>query len=281
VSRDPVPNAFAAGVPAWLARLGGVRNLVRQEILAGQLADLAAEMGRPLRIVDVGCGQGTQAIRLAGAGHQVTGLDPSPELLATFRADLGEEDAAVRDRVQLVGGDGLDAAQLVGGGFDLVLCHAVLTYLDEPAPMLSALARCAAPGGYISLLVRNGLAPAMRAGLRGDWNSANAAFNTLDYTNSLGLAAHAHTPAQIDTALAAIGWVRHRWFGVRVFTDHRDDALPQAEVLAALLAAERVAAQRDPYRQVAALSHLVYRRATVSSAPAGARAAPFSGTQSE
>ena len=268
----PIPNTFAEGVPGWLGELGRLRDVVRQEVLAGQLADLAASIGAPLRILDVGCGQGTQAIRLARAGHYLTGLDPSPELLDRFRVDLGVEDDAVRDHVRLVAGGGEDAPTLVGGGFDLVLCHGVLMYLDEPAPILAALARCAAADGYISLLVRNGLAPAMRAGLRGDWSEANAAFDTLAYTNRLGLAARAHTPAQIDTEMAQLGWTRQRWFGVRVFTDHRDGPVPGANDFAALLAAERTASARDPYRQVAALLHLIYRR--VVSRPYWARAWP-------
>jgi hypothetical protein len=35
--------------------------------------------------------------------------------------------------------------------------------------MLAALGQCTGEGAVSSLLVRNGLAPAMRAGLRGDW----------------------------------------------------------------------------------------------------------------
>jgi len=78
VTARPIPNTFAEGVPGWLGELGRLRDVVRQEVLAGQLADLAASIGAPLRILDVGCGQGTQAIRLARAGHYLTGLDPSP-----------------------------------------------------------------------------------------------------------------------------------------------------------------------------------------------------------
>jgi 2-polyprenyl-3-methyl-5-hydroxy-6-metoxy-1,4-benzoquinol methylase len=52
--------------------------MLRQEIVARQLGELIAERPVPgqLRVLDVGCGQGTQALRLADAGHEVTGLDP-------------------------------------------------------------------------------------------------------------------------------------------------------------------------------------------------------------
>ena len=81
-----------------------------------------------------------------------------------------------------------------------------------------------------------------------------------DAINRLGLAAHAHTPRDVDRALQPLGWRRTAWFGVRVFTDHRDEPAPEPGELAGLLAAEREAGGRDPYRSVAALLHLVYVR---------------------
>jgi SAM-dependent methyltransferase len=233
---------------------------VRQEVLASQLASLPQLAGPPARVLDVGCGQGTQALRAARAGHGVTGIDSSQELLALFENALAAEPAAVSARVRLVHGAGEQAPELVTGRFDLVMCHGVLMYLDDIRPMLASLARVAAPDGAISLLVRNGLALAMRDGLRGRWAEAGRAFGSKDYVNRLGLAAHAHTPQDVDRALEPLGWQRRAWFGVRVFTDHRDEPAPQAGELAELLAAEREAGERDPYRSVAALLHLIYVR---------------------
>jgi S-adenosylmethionine-dependent methyltransferase len=133
-------------------------------------------------------------------------------------------------------------------------------YLDDPVPMLASLSAVAAPDGLLSLLVRNGLALAMRDGLRGDWAGACAAFDSPQYVNRLGLPARAHTPAELDAALAQFGWRRERWFGVRVFSDHLDDTAPSGDQLEHLLAAEREAGRRDPYRSVAALLHLTYNR---------------------
>lgn len=53
-------------------------------------------------------------------------------------------------------------------------------YLGDITPMLTALARVTAPGGAMSVLVRNGLATAMRDGLRGGWAAALAAFDAKD-----------------------------------------------------------------------------------------------------
>lgn len=251
---------FEAGVQNWIGVLGRLRDLVRQQVLAAQLSGLPQLAGRPARVLDVGCGQGTQALYLARAGHEVTGIDSSAELLARFGQALAGEPAEIAGRVRLIHGPGEQAAALVTSGFDVVLCHGVLMYLDDITPMLASLARVAAPDGVISLLVRNGLAPAMRDGLRRDWQAALAAFDSKDYVNRLGLAAHAHVPADIDRVMLPLGWQRHSWFGVRIFTDHLDEPAPRPGELADLLAAEQEAGRRDPYRRVAALLHLVYAR---------------------
>jgi SAM-dependent methyltransferase len=246
--------------------LGRLRDVVRQEVLRSQLAGLPQLGCPPARVLDVGCGQGTQALHLARAGHAVTGIDSSAELLAAFAAALAAEPAEVARRVRLIHGAGQNAPELVDGAFDLVLCHGVLMYLGDITPMLTALSQVTAPGGAISLLVRNGLATAMRDGLRGRWPAALAAFDSKDYVNRLGLAARAHAPADVDEVLAPLGWQRRKWFGVRVFTDHLDESAPGPAILADLLAAEREAGRRDPYRCVAALLHLVYEQVRANAA---------------
>lgn len=249
-------NRFADGVDQWARQLGRVRDAVRQALVAAQLDELLP--GGPVRVLDVGCGQGTQALRLARLGHTVTGLDLSPELLGRFAAALDDEPEEVRRRVTLVEGPGESAASF--GSFDLVLCHGVLMYLDADDEMLAALAGALAPDGRVSLLVRNGLALAMRPGLLGDWDAVGPALTAGGYTNRLGLAARAHTPAQLDAAGGALGLRRTHWWGVRVFSDHLPDGAPPGDDLDQRVAAELAVSGVDPYRQVAALTHLVYRR---------------------
>lgn len=250
-------SSFSAGESEWLGQLGQLRDVVRQRLVARQLADALAER-ESLRVLDVGCGQGTQALELARAGHRVIGLDSSPRMLAEFSFKLGGESPDVAHRLTLVQGSGEDAATLTPGPFDVVLCHGVLMYLGDLAPMLAALGAVATDDAVLSLLVRNGLAPAMRDGLRGNWSAALAAFDNTEYVNRLGLVARGHTPEELDVATAPYGWTRAAWHGVRVFTDHRQEA-PTAD-LEPLIAAELEAGARDPYRQVAGLFHLIYQR---------------------
>jgi SAM-dependent methyltransferase len=215
----------------------------------------------PLRALDVSCGRGTQALRLARAGYLVTGLDTDPVALDIAQASVAGEPPEVRARIRLLACDGRDCGRWFDpGSFDVVLCHGALRYLPEPAPMLASLARVLAPGGLLSLLVRNGDALAMRFGVTGDWRSALEAFGTVRYRDELGSEARAGRLSELRTTLAELDVPLRRWYGVRVFTDAAppDAPLPaDGRQLALLLEAEERAGREDPYRQVAALLHLV------------------------
>lgn len=216
-------------------------------------------MGQRLRVLDVGVGQGTQALRLARAGHEVTGLESDPAMLEAARTALADEPEGIRRRVRLLEGDGRETgAHFLPGAFDVVLCHGVLMYLPEPDPLLAGLARVLAPGGLLSLLVRNGDALAMRPGLAGDWDTALTAFDSPSYTNRIGLPVRADRREELAETLTAIGAPLHAWYGVRVFTDLApDDAEPPGSPeWERLLTAEERAGRTDPYRAVAALLHL-------------------------
>ncbi|MGN9762236.1 class I SAM-dependent methyltransferase [Streptomyces sp. SD31] len=214
-------------------------------------------VGQRLRVLDVGMGQGTQALRLARAGHQVTGVEQDPKMIAAAREELAGEPEGIRERVRIVQGDGRDTGvHFLPGSFDVVLCHGVLMYIEEPDPLLAGLARMLAPGGLLSLLVRNGDALAMRPGLAGDWAAALDAFDTTAYRNRLGLDVRADRLAELTATLAGIGAPLHTWYGVRVFTDTAADGAEIPADVEALLAVEERAGKTDPYRSVAALLHL-------------------------
>ncbi|MEU6533000.1 methyltransferase domain-containing protein [Streptomyces sp. NPDC046928] len=214
-------------------------------------------VGKRLRVLDVGMGQGTQALRLARAGHQVTGVERDATMIAAARARLAGEPEGIRERVRLVQSDGRDTGvHFLPGSFDVVLCHGVLMYVDEPDPLLAGLARMLAPGGLLSLLVRNGDALALRPGLAGDWETALAAFDTSAYRNRLGLDVRADRLSDLTATLAGIGAPLHTWYGVRVCTDTAADGAEIPDDLDTLLAVEERAGRTDPYRGVAALLHL-------------------------
>jgi SAM-dependent methyltransferase len=242
---------FQGAEDRWRERLGKLRDVVRQELVTRQLARHLPPP--PCRILDVGSGQGTQALRMAAAGHRVTALDASRELLDLLEAGIepGMDITAVQAEAERLG------ELFEPGSFDAVLCHGVLMYFDDPGPLLAGLARLLAPHGVLSLLVRNGDALAMRPGLLGDWRGALRAFDERSYVNRLGVPARADRLGELAARLGVLGLEVTEWYGVRVFTDALPDDAPVPEGLGDLLAAEERAGRTDPYRGVAALTHLI------------------------
>jgi len=264
-----VDGGFATGEQEWRAHLGTLRQVVRQEVVARQLAAHLPDRS-PRRVLDIGCGQGTQALLLAKRGHRVTGLDASQQLLDDFRATLAGEPGEVSDRVRLVQGEAGAVAELFApSSFDAVLCQGVLMYFADPGPLLDAIALVAAPGAVVSLLVRNGDALALRPGLLGDWDSVATAFDGGAYRNRIGVDARADRLADLTTALAVRQLPVRAWYGVRVFTDTAasDAPLPEPATLDAILRHEERAGRTDPYRHVAALLHLIAVRTDDPAAP--------------
>jgi len=254
-----VSTAFTGHESNWQARLGKLRDVVRQELVARQLnTELPPP---PVPVIDLGCGQGTQALRLARRGYEVTGVDASAELLARLERDLAAEPAEVRARVRVQ--HGLIEhfpERAVASRFAAVLCHGVLMYAADPDPVLRVVAGLTAPGGMASLLVRNGDALAMRPGLLGDWAVCADAFGSVSYANRIGVTARADRLAELTARLADHGLDVAAWYGVRVFTDTvPGDAEPPPD-LETLLACEERAGRTEPYRRVAALLHLIARR---------------------
>jgi len=246
-------TSFAAGEQPWIERLGTLRNVVRQEVIARQIAPLA---GRGTTVLDVGGGQGTQALGLASSGCRVTVVDPSSDLLAL----CAEAALAQGLDIELLQGRIEDLHGLCGGRtFELVCCHGVMMYLDDWARAVGYLGERVQAGGRMSITFRNGHALAMRPGLRGDWAAALAAFDGSAYVNELGLPARAGRADEMEALLASAGLRPVVWHGVRVLTDAVavDEPPPDPETLELLLRAEEQAGSMEPYKWMASQLHVI------------------------
>lgn len=247
-------SGFTEVETSWAARLGNLRNVVRQHLVRTQLHQHLDGVGT---VLDVGCGQGTQAIELAARGHQVVGVDPSAELLR-------QADQAARSRrctISTMQGTIDDLDRLFPGRtFDLICAHGLLMYLPYAKAAVHRLAARMGPSALLSFTVRNGDALAYRPGIRGDWEAALRAFDDDTYTNELGAQASAHRLDDALTWCRDMGLTVEAWYGVRVFTDGVDpEALPDDSTLALCLKAEEEAGRRDPYRRLASQIHIIAR----------------------
>jgi S-adenosylmethionine-dependent methyltransferase len=211
---DPYSQLAARFVEHYTSLRGAVRHALVSRQVDAHLSP------PPSRIVDVGGGAGHQAIRLAGAGYDVVLLDPSPKMLGLAREALAAGPPEVRRRIELVVGDGESAPDLLGrGSFDGVLCHGVLPYVEDPVPLIRALATLARPGGRVSVLAKNQDALAMRPALEGRFGDALAAFEADRDIGGVGIATRGDTVAGLRAAFDAAGIDLANWYGVRLFTD--------------------------------------------------------------
>ncbi len=236
-----------------------VKGQIRTHVLHHQLIDHLPEP--PGAVLDVGGGAGHQSFPLARAGYEVTLLDPSPAMLEKAGHRLAAETPEVRDRVRLVRASGEDAAEATcGKPFSAVLCHGVLMYVERPDPLITALCRCVAPGGIVSVMALNAKTLAIRPALQRRWPDALAAFDATGERGVLGVDTRADTVEELTELLRAEHVEAVAWYGVWLFTDWMDLATADPSEVEAVAAVELQASRRDPYRQLSRVFHLIARK---------------------
>jgi len=119
--------------------------------VTGLVAEQAAAAGRPVRrILDLGCGTGNGALKLAQLfeAAEVIAVDSSAPMLARVREkalDLGLD-----DRVRTVQSD-LDEAWPLTGTVDVVWMSMALHHLADPKRGLAEMLTAMNPGGLLAL----------------------------------------------------------------------------------------------------------------------------------
>lgn len=115
------------------------------------LLQVVRELGLPpdSRVVDVGCGEGAPAFRLATHfGFRVLGIDPVQRHLDLAREARREVATDIASRVSFERGS---AAHVPAhdSSLDLVWCRDVMVHVDDPAEAFLEFARVLRPGGYV------------------------------------------------------------------------------------------------------------------------------------
>ena len=267
---------------AWQAEpWGRLRYRIVAHVLQGVCRDLQASTGRTrLRVLDVGGADGSDAVPLALAGHDVTVLDGSPTLLRRGRERARREGVSLRlveaDLARLTrpgpGEHGTVASasgevaleQVRSGGYDLVLCHFVLGYCDDPAATVAVLARLLGPDGALSLAAGNPASEVMLSMVRG--NDPGAALAALDASTShsvtFGTEVRPVSAEQVATTLRDNGFGTSRRFGIRCLSDYMtdDERKGEPEVYGQLEALELAVHDREPFVGLARMWQLVATR---------------------
>lgn len=100
----------------------------------------------PLRVLDLGCGDGTTAIPLARLGADVTGIDIAQNLVEAGRKRAVEEGLA---HLTFQEGDACNLQGIDDNSFDLVLTVFGAMFAPNPFDVAKELVRVTKPGGRI------------------------------------------------------------------------------------------------------------------------------------
>ncbi|MBW4933887.1 malonyl-ACP O-methyltransferase BioC [Marinobacter sp. F4206] len=128
------------------------------EVMLRSLAT-ASEDGRPLRVLDLGCGTGwfTRKLAQIQPSSRLTGVDLSPGMVRKAREHGGAEiDWLVADA---------EALPLPDRSFDMVFSNLMIQWCADPGPVLAECRRLLKPGGRLmmSTLLEGTLGELVRA----------------------------------------------------------------------------------------------------------------------
>jgi SAM-dependent methyltransferase len=108
------------------------------------------ERSKGLRVLDVGCGAGTDLVRFARAGAVPTGVDLAASSIALAKRNFALE--GLRANLAVADGERLPFAER---SFDLVYAHGVMQYTTDAAALVRECRRVLRPGGQAIFQVYN------------------------------------------------------------------------------------------------------------------------------
>lgn len=223
-------------------------------------------VGRKMRILDAGGGNGLDSLPLAELGHRVVIVDYSQAMLAD--AHTRAESAGLLDRIELHQADVAGIGELFPDeSFDAVLCHNVIQYMpatNDQSTLLSSLARLLKPHGVLSLVSMNRFSAVYaELFLRG---SPAAALRQIDTDTVQGLMFDApmliHSAQEACDMLEAAGLVVAADYGLLCVTPYWGDnaAKHDPAVYEQLEALELALSDKLPYKVLARHYQVMARR---------------------
>lgn len=134
---DDIANKFELNI------YGSSKGRLRHELFMFHLQKTLDLHGKPLTVLDAGGGTGVMSHAMLALGHEVTLTDISADTLR-----LARDKFTASDKLSIVQQDILSLPEQQ---YDLVICHAVLEWLQHPLPVIDKLVALVKPGGYLSL----------------------------------------------------------------------------------------------------------------------------------
>jgi len=258
---------FGTGAAKYAAYLETPEGRLRLDLAFANLQDFLPQSTRSLLALDIGCGTGAIAVRLARLGLHVTLLDESLPMLDF--AERAAREAGVTERIALKHGNATQFANLFpAASFDVILCHNVLEYVDDPCAVLRSAARALRdPSSVISVLVRNQAGEVLKAaildgGLAAAENNLTAEWGHESlYGGKVRLFSAGSLQAMLLESSLAVMAER----GVRVISDYLPPRVSRTDEYRRILELEHKLGKRPEFAAIARYTHCLAHSAELVS----------------
>ena len=234
---------------------GSSKGKVREAILQRDLTEYIASLPNqhdPIKVLDVGGGQGQLACYLATLGCDVTLTDVSIEMLEVAQTrvkDMSLTNVAIAQKSLQ------QCARDYVGAFDIVLCHAVFEWLEDPALGYKQLMSLIKPQGAVSFMYYNEIGQTL----------SNLVYGNFEYIKD-GMKGRKVVKLNPQSSLhpeTVRGWVAkggHKILfqsGVRCFHDYMRDITKWDDDLAGIIEMELNYSRQIPYNEIGRYTHLL------------------------
>ena len=246
---------------------GGLKGDIRLAVLRRDLFEYCAQMsstlGRPLRILDVGAGLAQIAIELATQGHTLVINDISANMLekaqeSAAQSSANDEKLNITWYVcpyQELEEKLADKTEK----FDLIMCHALLEWLAEPAAVMDFFDQQLSDNGALSLCFYNPASFDYRNLIMGNFNLLDNTEYKADNKKSL-TPNHPVAKEEVEAWLKAHEYQTLIASGLRVFHDYSPLKRGGHNDPEAVIRMELRYSQLDPYKWLGRYLHLLATR---------------------
>ena len=258
-SFDAIADHFEKKVYGGLK--GDIRLAVLRRDIVAYCTQMSQTLGRPLRILDVGAGLAQIAIELAAQGHTLVINDISANMLekAQANAEIVKKDLDIRWYVCPYQELEEKLAAENNGKFDLIMCHALLEWLAEPAAVMDFFDKHLTENGALSLCFYNPASFDYRNLIMGNFNLLDNTEYKADNKKSL-TPNHPVAKEEVETWLEARHYQTILASGLRVFHDYSPLKRGGHNDPDAVIRMELRYSQLEPYKWLGRYLHILATR---------------------
>ncbi|MFC4699157.1 methyltransferase domain-containing protein [Glaciecola siphonariae] len=246
-SFDGIANKFDQNI--YGTSKGKIRQLLLEHYLHNEI-----ESTQPCKVLDAGGGTGMMAEVFARAGHSVDIMDVSQEAL-----DIAKKRLAPYKNTQFF----CQELSSVNKQYDLILCHAVLEWLENPMQAIEHLAQQLLPGGLLSLSFFNKDAMLFNNAIYGNFDYIEKGMKV---RNVVRLNPHnPQSPSEVLEFIRSLKDVNLEFSaGIRCFHDYMRDVSMQNTHFDSILALEKSHGAQAPFKYLGKYFYIKVRRLTAS-----------------